>query len=340
MKKSLFILIIAVSSAFQPLKAQFDTQLTNYWGATGYFNPGYAGSSGNLDVAALSRLQWLGVHGAPRTILVFADMPFRFFDRTHGVGVSMYNDKIGLFSANVISAQYAYKTKFLKGDWGFGVQVGYINEKFDGSKVEIPKDDDYHDPNDEAIPASDVSGTSLDASLGIYYSNKKFYAGLSVTHLLSPELELDDNYILEVPRTYYFTAGYNIQLNNPLLELRPSILVKTMELSSFFVENDTLVPVTKGNTLKGMLKQTQLDVSLRLIYKDMFWGGISWRKQDAVSLLLGGKFKMIEVGYSYDYPISRIRRDSWGSHELFLRYTVDLSKKKPIKNKHKSIRIL
>jgi type IX secretion system PorP/SprF family membrane protein len=340
MKKSLFILIIVVSSAFQPLKAQFDTQLTNYWGATGYFNPGYAGSSGNMNIAALSRLQWMGVHGAPQTILVFADMPFSFFGREHGVGVSMYNDKIGLFSANVLSAQYAYKTKLLKGNLGLGLQVGYIEEKFKGSKVEIPDDDDYHDPNDEANPNTDISGTSIDASFGIYYSNKKLYAGLSVTHLLSPQLELDDNRFMEIPRTYYFTAGYNIQLNNPLIQLRPSILVKTMELSSYTVDNDTLVLVNKGNMLKGMLKQTQLDVSIRLIYKEMFWGGISWRKQDALSLLLGGKVMMFEVGYSYDYPLSMIRRDSWGSHELFLRYTLDLSKKKSNKNRHKSIRIL
>jgi type IX secretion system PorP/SprF family membrane protein len=206
--------------------------------------------------------------------------------------------------------------------------------------VEIPKDDEYHDPNDEANPGSEVSGTSIDAAFGIFYSNKKLYAGLSVTHLLSPQLELDENYVLEIPRTYYFTAGYNIQLNNPLLELQPSVLIKTMELSSFFIENDTLVPVTKANTLKGMLTQTQVDVSLRMMYKKTFWGGIAWRKQDAVSILLGGKFKVIEVGYSFDYPISEFRKDSWGSHELFLKYTVDMGKKKPVRNKHKSVRIL
>jgi hypothetical protein len=56
--------------------------------------------------------------------------------------------------------------------------------------------------------------------------------------------------------------------------------------------------------------------------------------------MLGGKYKMIEAGYSYDYPISRIVKSSWGSHELFLRYVVELNKKKSVKNKHKSVRIL
>jgi hypothetical protein len=228
-----------------------------------------------------------------------------------------------------------------KGNLGIGVQVGYINETFDGSKVEIPEDNDYFDPNDAANPGSEVSGTSIDASLGIYYSKKNFYAGLSLTHILSPQLELNDNYILEIPRTYYFTTGYNIQLNNPLLELRPSILIKTMELSSFYIEGDSvLIPVEKGNVLKGMWAQAQLDVSLRMVYNKTFYGGFSWRKQDAVVIMLGGKFKMIEAGYSYDCPISRIIKGSWGSHEIFLRYHVDLSKKKSTKNKHKSVRIL
>jgi len=340
MKKiAFFILITVFLSGSHSLRAQFDTQLSNYWAAPGYYNPGAIAQTDSLDLFAINRMQWVGITNAPVSTIILAGMPYQLFGRKHGFGITMYNDRRGLFSSNVISGQYSFKLKVLKGELGIGIQGGSITEKFDGTKVKIPVGDDF-DPNDEAIPGSEVNGTSIDASLGIFYSNKKMYAGLSVTHLLAPELELNENSILEIPRTYYFTAGYNIQLNNPLLELRPSILVKTMELSSFYVEADTLVPVTKGNTFKGMLNQTQLDVSMRMIYNNMFWGGLSWRKQDAVAVMLGGKFKMIEVGYSYDYPISDIIKESWGSHEIFLRYTVDVSKKKSTKNKHKSVRIL
>jgi type IX secretion system PorP/SprF family membrane protein len=340
MKKTLFILGIFFSG-FPALMAQFDAQVSNYWAVNNYYNPGFAGQSKDLELAALFRMQWVGIKGAPRTSLIVASMPYHLFGREHGVGLSMYNDRAGLFSANVISGQYAYKTQLFKGNLGIGVQIGYINETFDGSKVEIPENNDYFDPNDAANPGSDVSGTSVDASIGIYYAKKNFYTGLSLTHLLSPKLELNDNYIMDVPRTYYFTAGYNIQLNNPLLELRPTVLIKTMELSSFYIEGDSvLVPVKKENVLKGMLAQTQIDISLRMIYNKTIWVGLFWRKQDAVGITLGGKFKMIEAGYAYDFPVSRIIKGSWGSHELFLRYSVDLNKKKSTKNKHKSVRIL
>jgi hypothetical protein len=118
------------------------------------------------------------------------------------------------------------------------------------------------------------------------------------------------------------------------------MLIKTMEMSSLYLEPDSLTEKIEGNMMKAMIRNTQLDVSLRMIYKKQFWGGLSWRKGDALTLMLGGKFKMIEAGYAYDFPISGIIKQSTGSHEIFIRYVMDLNLKKGITNKHKSVRIL
>jgi len=339
MKKLLFLITVIVLTGFQPLKAQFDAQLSNYWAAISYFNPAYAGQTGNLEATLLSRIQWMGIENAPRTTIVTAQMPYSLFGKIHGFGASFYNDRSGLFSVSVYSGQYAWKKKMLKGTFSAGIQVGYINQSFDGTKVDIPQDD-YHQQTDEAIPTSMVSGSSIDVSLGVFFSKQKWFAGLSVTHLLAPQLVLSDKYISEIPRTYYFTAGYNIRLNNPLLELRPTLLVKTMEMSSLYLDGDSLVEKVETNTIKAMLRNTQIDASIRLVYNKAFWGGFSWRKGDALILMLGGKFKMIEAGYTYDFPISRIIKESTGSHEIFIRYTMDLNLDKKRKDKHKSVRIL
>ncbi|MDR0682387.1 MAG: type IX secretion system membrane protein PorP/SprF [Dysgonamonadaceae bacterium] len=340
MKKIVFILFVFPAASCHLLMSQFDSQVSSYWATPNYFNPGYAGQSGKLELTGLYRLQWLGVEHAPKTGIILGEMPVKFFGREHGIGVSMYNDQIGLFKTNLISGQYAYKIKLFGGSLSIGIQGGYISESFDGTRVKIPEDDEQYDPNDEAIPLTEVSGNSIDGAFGLYYAAKNWYAGLSVTHLTSPQLELSENYILEIPRSYYFTAGYNIQLNNPLLELRPSVLLKTMELSTIRIEKDSLIVQTKQSVVKGMLKQTQVDVSLRMVYNKMFWGGLSWRKGDAVQIMIGGKFKMLEVGYVYDFPISDIIRETSGSHELFIKYSVDMNLKKGKKNKHKSVRIL
>jgi type IX secretion system PorP/SprF family membrane protein len=339
MKKTLFLIQVIVLIGFHPLKAQFDTQLSNYWAAINYFNPAYAGQTGTLDAMLLSRIQWLGVENAPRSTVMTLQMPYSFLGRVHGVGASMYNDRSGLFSVSVYSGQYAWKKKMLKGDFSAGLQVGYINQSFDGTKVEIPEDD-YHEQIDEAIPNSLVTGASVDAALGIFFSKEKWFAGLSVNHLLAPKLILSDNYVSEIPRSYYFIAGYNIQLSNPLLELRPTLLVKTMEMSSLYLDGDSLVEKIETNTMKAMLRNTQVDISVRMIYNKQLWGGLSWRKGDALTLMFGGKLKMIEAGYAYDFPISRIIKESSGSHEVFIRYSMELNLNKKVKNKHKSVRIL
>jgi type IX secretion system PorP/SprF family membrane protein len=340
MKKRLFILIAILPVVF-PLKAQFDAQLSNYWAVTGYFNPAYAGETGNLEATLLSRIQWLGIKNAPKTTILSAQMPYQLLGRVHGVGASMYTDRSGLFNVTMISGQYAWKKKMLKGDFSAGIQGGYITQSFDGTKVDINiTDDEYHNETDEAIPTTLITGNSIDASAGVFYSRPNWYAGISVTHLLAPKLELGENHISEIPRTYYFTAGYNIQLSNPLLELRPAFLIKTVEMSSLYLDSDSLIEKIEGNMYKALLRNTQVDVSIRMIYNKKFWGGLSWRKDDAITLLLGGKYKMIEAGYAYDFPISKILKESTGSHELFIRYIVDLNLKKGIKNKYKSVRIL
>jgi len=339
MKKTLFVLSVIVLTGFQSLKAQFDAQLSNYWAAISYFNPAYAGQTGNLEATLLSRMQWAGIENAPRTTIVTAQMPYPLLGKVQGFGASMYNDRNGLFSVTEYSGQYAWKKKIKKGTFSIGVQGGYINQSFDGTKIDIPKDD-YHSQDDNAIPRTLVSGTSIDIALGLFFSKEKWFAGLSVNHLLAPTLNLTQNYIFEIPRTYYFTAGYNIQLSNPLLELRPTVLVKTMEMSSLSVSGDSLLEKVPVSAINAMLKNTQVDVSMRMVYNKQFWGGLSWRKGDAVMITLGGKFKMIEAGYTYDYPISQISKATAGSHEVFIRYSMDINLNKGVKNKHKSVRLL
>jgi type IX secretion system PorP/SprF family membrane protein len=340
MKKYLFPIVILLTGA-SSIKAQFDTQLSNYWATISYYNPAYAGQSGNLEATLMSRMQWVGITNAPRTTILTANMPYQLFGKIHGFGAMMYSDRSGLFSVTGYYGQYAWKKKLFKGDFSIGLQGGYITQSFDGTKVEISKnDDDYHTSPDEAIPITSVSGNSIDASLGLFYSKEKWFAGLSVNHLLAPKVDMDENHTFEIPRSYYFVSGYNIQLSNPLLELQPTMLLKTMEMSSLYLDPDSLTEKVEANTLKAMLRNSQVSISIRMIYDKKFWGGLSWRYGDAIVLMLGGKFKAIEAGYAYDFPVSRIIKVSTGSHELFLRYNMDLNLRKKGKNKHKSVRIL
>lgn len=303
--------------------AQYDAQISNYWTALNYYNPAYAGKSDNLDAILLNRLQWLGFEGAPKNMMLTGEMPMNFLGRRHGVGIMMLTESAGLFKHSLIAGQYAYKKNLMKGVLSAGIQIGYLDDAFDGGGIDKMPEDDYHDPDDEAIPTAEIKGSALDFNLGLYYSKKNWYAGFSVTHLLAPKVEMGEDYIKDLPRGYYLMGGYNILLNNPLLELQSSMLVKST------------------------IMMTQADLSLRMTYNETFYGGLGWRvgyaeigNSESVIVMLGGRYKNIQAGYAYDFPTSAIRIGSMGSHELYLKYTVDLNLGKKGKNKHKSVRIL
>ena len=314
MKKYLLLIILLVTSV-TGVRAQYDSQLSQYFMAMGYYNPAYAGVSGDLNMLALSRLQWIGLEGAPKSFFINADMPLKLGKTNNGVGVVIFTEGIGLFQNTHLNLQYAYKQKLFGGTLSAGIQFGFVNQSFDGEKVFYPTSQ-FHQQQDEAIPQKQVNGMGFDMNVGLYYTHKKFYAGLGVTHLNKTEIALDDYSSMYLTSTYNFTGGYNIQFRNPLYELQPSVFLKT-DMQSF-----------------------QADITARLVYNKMFNGGFSWRVNESVILLLGAKIGSFQVGYAYEFPTTPIFKGTSGSHEVVVSYKLKLKKSKSGKNRHKSVRIL
>lgn len=307
------------------MQGQVDAQLSQYWAIPTYYNAGASGSSDYLRINGGARLQWLGIENAPQSFLGQVDMPLNLFGKRIGVGAGLQSETMGLFSNLNINAQISYKIKLLKGELSIGAQVGYFEQKFKGSEVEVPDDDDYHDSSDQAIPTQDLKGGTVDVSAGIFYTHKYFWVGVSGLHLLQPTVKMglegsestaSQEYETVVPRTLYFMGGSNIPLKNTLFELQPSLMVKT-DFSVFSAE-----------------------ITARARYNKFLSFGVGYRWKEAVMIMAGAEYKNFFVGYAYDYPLSAIARASSGSHELLVGYKmkIDLSGKN--KNKHRSIRIM
>lgn len=297
------------------VRAQYDARLSQYFMAKPYYNPAVAGATEDLNILALARLEWVGMSGAPMSFFVTSDMPLNIGKTQHGIGLAVYTESIGLFMNTHVGAQYAYKHKLFGGVISGGLQIGLVNQSFDGSKVEMVESE-FHQETDAAIPTEQVSGMGLDLNFGIYYNHKRFYAGFGMTHLTQPELQLDENAYTYIGRSFNLMGGYNIQLRNPLIELQPSVFLLT-DMQSFHV-----------------------DITARLEYNKMFNGGISYRVNESVGVMFGVKIGRFQAGYAYDFPITALGRASSGSHELCLRYAMKLNKTKTGKNRHKSVRIL
>jgi type IX secretion system PorP/SprF family membrane protein len=296
------------------VRAQYDAQFSQYFMAMGYYNPGYAGTNGDLNITGLHRQQWIGMPGAPQATFFNLNMPLALGKTNTGVGITLHTETIGLFNNSHVSGQFAFKRNLFGGTLSLGGQIGLASIAFDGTGVKLGESE-YHDAEDEAIPQTEVSGMALDVNAGLYYTHKKFYIGLASTHVAEPQIELDENISTYIGRAYNLTGGYNIQLKNPLFELQPSVFIKT-DLQSF-----------------------QMDVTARVVYNQMFNGGLSWRGYEGI-VMLGASFANVEVGYAYDFPTGALLKASSGSHELMIRYKIKLNKAKTGNFRHKSVRIL
>lgn len=321
-----YILIIITTAALSPeVAAQVDAQFTQYYAVPTFYNAGATGDTDFVRLRGGTRLQWMGIDNAPKSFLITGDMPFKFIGKRFGTGLVMQQESLGLYKNLNIAAQLSYKHKLFGGVLSAGLQVGIISETFKGSEVYIPDDDDYHESTDDAIPTTDLTGTSLDLGLGVYFTHKLFWAGVSCQHVNNPTITFnaesgestnEKNYEFKAGRILYFMAGSNIPIKNTLFEVIPSVLVK----SDFTF--------------------TTAEITGRVRWRKFLSLGVGYRYDDAVSLVLGAELKNFYIGYSYDYPTSAISKASSGSHEIFAGYSLKLDLSDKNKNKHKSIRIM
>lgn len=108
------ILILTLAVLPAAMVAQTEPVLTNYFRVPSFFNPAAAGDTDFIRLRAGSRMQWLGIDGAPRDFIVAADTPFRLFGQRFGTGAVMLQETIGLYSTLNVSAQLAYRRKIGK----------------------------------------------------------------------------------------------------------------------------------------------------------------------------------------------------------------------------------
>lgn len=324
--KALLLMLTFLLTLTARTEAQNDPQFVQYWALPSFYNPAQAGNIDYIRIRLGANLQWVGIENAPQSFVGTADMPVKLGRKQRiGVGVSALQESIGLYSNLLIGAQAAYKFKALKGVFSIGIQPAYYSTKFKGTEVYIPEGDDYHQPDDEAIPKQDVAGQAFDLSAGISYTHKYFSIGISGLHLLEPKIELSEENAAETEtaqfstvlrRQMYFTADGNIPIRNSLFSLQPSILVRT-DFSNFSAE-----------------------ATMRATYKRFISFGIAYRWKDAVSAMVAAEFKNFFLGYAYSYPLSPINRGSSGSHELVAGYMIKLNYGDKNKNRHRSIRIM
>ncbi len=307
MKKLIAVVIVLLSGLNN--YAQQDAMFTHYMFNTLAINPAYAGSREALTVTALHRSQWVGFEGAPTTQTLTLHTPIS--NDKIGLGLSIFNDKIGPLNTTAFYADFAYKLKVSKkGKLAFGLKGGInlVQQGINTLKLEQVNDASFsNNAENQLLP---------NFGFGIYYYTSKWYLGLSTPKLLENELKNSTStttqQVTNEQRHYFLIAGTVFNLNTDgSLKLKPTTFIKA----------------TNG-------AHSEVDITGLFIINDKFELGAMYRTGDALGLLIGYNFSnQLRFGYSFDWSFSNTTfKYNNGSHEIMLRYDFIYKDKEKIRS--------
>jgi len=160
------------------------------------------------------------------------------------------------------------------------------------------------DTGDDLLTGNILSNNVFDSNGGLYLYSDKLFFGISTYQYLGNKITWKDSQS-KLSQHLYATLGYTFKLSKTV-SLQPSALLK----------------YNKPTPL-------QPEFSARMIYKNLFWIGGSYRLKESASALLGLTIKdKLSIGYSYDMLTSKIRTYTSGSHEIMITYQFIKKKKK------------
>jgi type IX secretion system PorP/SprF family membrane protein len=280
-------------------RAQQDPQYSQYMFNHVAINPAYAGSKQALSATAVVRKQWVGVDGAPKTNSLSLHGPVK--SKRIGLGIHLTEEQIGPKRWMGAYGDFSYSIRLGNGKLAFGLAAGAVSYKYNFNQVS------YVDPSEVANSNElNKNRVRFDASFGVYYHTKAWFAGYSMTHLNEPNLynivssdTAGSSSVLtfNLRRHHFVTLGYGFRLGDNLV-FSPSILVKST----------------------GTKNGTNADLNLNFLIHQKLWLGASVRSSKTLVVLAQYTIKDIfKIGYAYDMGFSKFTRNK-GSHEIMLGY--------------------
>ena len=288
MRKIAYLLtagVVAVSAT--TLRAQQEPIFTHYFQNPVSINPAIAGTVRNLNLSLLSRLQWVGLEGAPKTFSLSAQMPWP--EKRMGIGLNIMNDDTWPVSNTHISASYAYRLRLTDEiTLSLGIKGGFTYYHASLTNLQI------NDPNDPEFTQNE-SRFYPNLGAGAYIYSGEFYAGLSLPRFLQTSFNKKFDKTLKSP--LYLMGGYNLEIS-PSWVFMPSMLMGAM----------IGLPMS-------------CDLTAQFLYQSKFYFGTHYRIGDALGIFFDMKVnEYLSFGYAFDFSLNKLSRINTGTHELMLSY--------------------
>lgn len=321
MIKRILTLLFAVLA--MQLFAQQEEQFSHYMFTPGSYNPGYIGLDDAICLNGVHRQQWMGLQDAEGNSINPVTSYFSVDAAIHpifgGIGINFKQDQLGAFTNTTVEFGYSFHRNIGPGKLGVGIMGGLLDQTIDFSTF------DPIDPNDPLLNSKgEESAMAFDLKFGGYYRVPGiWYVGLSSSKLIQSEIDLSGDLANpDLKRHYYLTGGYTFRLPHPDFKIQPSALIKS-DIAS-----------------------TQYDITGLVWYMDRFYGGLTYRTNDAVSILVGMKNPITSgdgsmIGISYDVTTSALGAEgrSAGTFEVYLKYCFNIVIPKVLHG-HETVRFL
>jgi type IX secretion system PorP/SprF family membrane protein len=317
MKKSLTIAIISIL-IYTTSTAQQLLENSQYLMNSFLINPSQAGYNDLSEFGITSRLQWVGLKNAPRLFSFSAQG--RLLDRKFGIrydhkngktkllnprsgnigiGVNLVSDQTGYVNNNMLTMAYSYHITMSGSRLSLGLAGSVMQLSLRQKTLKL------RDQDDPSIYQMGETFYAPDASIGLFYSRKNLYTGISVIQLFESNFKIGSdrlgNYNLN--RHYFVMSGYKIYISKYYC-LEPSLMFKTTEQLA-----------------------SQTDISLLLHFSDDFWTGLTYRTNNAFVIIAGIRIEMLYIGYAFDYAMDDLSLYKYGTHELSMVLKLDYSKR-------------
>lgn len=327
MKRVVIILLLTlfVFRVF-PQDSQFSQFYSNYL----YLAPSFAGLTDKNRISFSYRNQWPEIKYGYQTYSVSFDKFISKFNS--GIGILAFQDVAGSGNLRTTSLGLQYSYDFnLSENWSArpGLHFNYTERGIDFEKLLW---NDQISASGNAPVSAELApmqkAGDIDFSTSLLAYSKKLWIGASVDHLLKPNQSLyyyeeEDGNPARVPIKYSVFGGVKFIRPEHLLRPIPTSIqfaflyrqqqqFRQLDLGVYWYHN----PLVAGLWYRGIP-----------LYKEVF-------NRDAFTLLIGIKTKNTNIGYSYDFTVSRLITSTGGSHELSISYTF---KTKPVKHKIKMV---
>lgn len=261
-------------------------------------NPAAMGSYDQFTAVGLFNAQMIGFDGAPINFLFDVTAPIGKANAI--IGGQIMHDRIGARNKTQLSGSFAYRIPINLRNYislGMTASVQMIDNSFSGLI--------QTDPNDPLISNQSYQLWSPDFKLGAYYFRDNFYAGFSVDNIFTVSYEQPSVRVNKDNIHFNVAAGYTFKLN-PCFDLQPSIMWRQVSGSS-----------------------SQFDGNLKLLYKNCFSVGLSYRTINTLVFQTSVRFaKSFTMGYSFNMGMGMANRTEYTGHEVALMYQLNKSKKK------------